>query len=156
MIWKQLPIIIYIGLPNTFKSFCIKVKDRSSYSINIQIYRCSPNPYSWRCEPKDLKICCKILYPNKHIHEKDSNFYLPFVFVSRMCPTPNPNKKKISLNLSTKHLHQNNPKIWVIRVKSRSYKRYTFVTRKREKLIKQKRFSRTIRPNHLIKTTIKW
>ena len=53
MLKKQLPIIIYIGLPHTFKSFGVKVKDRSSYSINVQIYRCSPNPYSWTSEPKD-------------------------------------------------------------------------------------------------------
>lgn len=43
MTWR-LPVIIYIWLPNTFKSFSIKVKHRSSYSINIHFYRGSPYP----------------------------------------------------------------------------------------------------------------
>jgi hypothetical protein len=93
---QQLPIVVYIGLPDTFKSFCIKVKDRSSYSIDINLYRSSPNPYSWICKPKDDKNDYKwFLYKFKyaHIHDKNDNSHPPFVLTSRMCPTPNPNNK---------------------------------------------------------------
>jgi hypothetical protein len=81
-----------------------------------------------------LKIGRKKLYltPTKHNNEKNVKLHPPFVLVSRMCPTPNPNKTNILVYITyLKDVFDKR--------KSSSYKRCsTFITRKREKLIKQK------------------
>lgn len=89
LVTLTLPVIIYAWLPNAFKSFRIKVEDRSLYSINFQFYRGSPYPNPCKkCNARPVSNSV-----NEWLLRSGtlwSYLHLPFVFVSRMCPTPNP------------------------------------------------------------------